>query len=212
MCERCGYRSILIVARGGIVSIALFSALFLLCLAQDTLSEADGVPEYSILWSSDGPRTITQTNDFECHGQGFKAVIEKNASDETEMVLLEIDGRAIAGDLLADVREFMDRFQRIDTVNFSCGGLYEGPNPHSKYGRDFRGQISIGFTGRSAEEPDDAASVCYDRGGIYLEEAVGNIILSSERVIRVDEPELGICVFGVTSVDIPRPNAAEKDL
>ena len=168
--------------------------------------------QYQVAWFSDGPSLVDQIYEFECHTREHRVVVAVHDGEAEELKSFSINGQDISQEALQGLQEFMGLFQRIDKITFDCGGKYVGPNPHNVFGPDFRNQISISIIGRHAEEPDDSESDCHGQGGIFLEEALGNIVISAEKVAQRSEPDLGLCVFGLTSVEIPNIANTGTDL
>ena len=173
-------------------------------------AKPDFMPEYSILFASDGPDSVVQSNQFECDGKGYEFVVEKNQKSSTRLVRFTIDSAPVSKVVSNEIGQFFTEFSDVHSINFSCGAIYDGPNPHNKSSKDFRGQLAVTLAGVSSREPQQAMSDCYDRGGIYLDEVTGSITVSAREVIRTRKPDIGICVFGTTSVEIPRADA-QKD-
>lgn len=168
--------------------------------------------EFYVTWAPDGPNLITQSYEFECQNRKHVFVFIKQDRNKFELTRLQIGDEVAPVNIVGGVRDLMAKFEHIETVNFTCGGYYDGPHASEEYGRDFRGQIHVAFHGTSAEEPMDSDHICHSQGGVFLEEVLGTITFSSDRVVETNEPDLGICVFGVTSVEIKRPRKPGNDL
>lgn len=172
----------------------------------DSLAEDENL-QYKVYGGS--PKSQLRTDDVLCGETKFRIV--SNMINPPRSRILEVveSGNHLPDNVTTAIRELYSSFVRIDMTNFSCGhsgfsvtGKAEAPR--------LPDVVEIEITGRNNNERVEAADECWLMSGFYDDSAKGSVIVSKDRVIKVTEPGIGVCItkFG-PGVEIRSENMAD---